>query len=267
MGLVCEAIDTLSESHSLAAGIDFPKTGRCRCKLASGVEATFVAVLCDHVMHHLAARGIEQPFHEFFYIPSRRAEGKVGYDLSIGCYNSNSRIRTMHKLIYPRWCDEKWTWSLSKFYRSDCLSNDHRHLETLLKNYENYNTYPRLAPYLVLNVCYCIHDYRRMGATHNGWQIPSFDSLLRTVIVDLAAICRRVPNWRNVLQYPDFGLVVTKQAPRQEEDELAQEYLCRIGKKEMYEVRVDPDGTQLEGCVLTLEELCLEVEEIVRLDH
>jgi len=199
-------------------------------------------------------------------MPSRRAESKVGYDISIGCYNSNCRIRTMHKLVYRRWCDEEWTWCLSKFYRPDQISGDYRHLETLLENYKGHDHYPRLIPYLVLNVCYCIHDYRRMGANYKDWQIPPFDSLLRTIIVDLSAICQ-MDNWQNALQCPDFELVVSKCAPRQKKSESVQEYLRRISKKELFEIRIEPNGAQLKDCVLTFDELCCEIEKIATIGH
>ena len=44
-------------------------------------------------------------------------------------------------------------------------------------------------PFLVIHVCYCVHDYRRMGFVgSNKHSIPSFDSPLRTIIIDLAAL-------------------------------------------------------------------------------
>jgi len=84
MSLIARAVCDLSINHSINAGTDFPKVGNIKCRLASGFEGTLVALFCNYVMKSLSGGNNIPQFHEFFYMPSRRAEFKVGYDLSIG---------------------------------------------------------------------------------------------------------------------------------------------------------------------------------------
>jgi hypothetical protein len=268
VSLVSQAINKLSQGHSLARGIDFAKVSG-DCGLASGTETTFVAMFCSYIKQYLTTRsiGTSPEFHEFFYIPSRPAESKVGYDLSIGWHHSDQRIRTMHKVLYARypWCDEAWEWTLTPSFDAEGHpSEDYGHLLTLLDVHEQY---PALVPYLVLNVCHCIHDYRSMGAIYNEWQLPPFSSLLRTIVVNLTAVCRDLPDWRVMLQDPGFRFVVVKQAPRQEEGEPAQEYLHRIGEKRLFSVRVEPCDRELNNAVLTLDDLCQRIERLALINQ
>ena len=259
MSLVAEAVADLSEDHSLEA-VDIAKTqsGR-RCRLESGVETAFVAVFCNYIWQHLATSGAEPAFHEFFYSPSRRAEKKVGYDLSIGHFGSEHRIRTMHKLVYHRWCDEKWRWSVSAALDENGQPyRTHGHVSTMLQTYERHRT---LEPYLVLHVCHCIHDYRRMGAICEGYRIPSLDSLLRTVIIPLHAVSGQIPGWQDIAESPDFKLMVRKAAPERLDGEPPRDYLARIAAKDQFEITVEPGNIPLSDCILTLDELCARIRQ------
>jgi len=259
VSLVAEAVADLSEDHSLEA-VDIAKTqsGR-RCRLESGVETAFVAVFCNYIWQHLATSGAEPPFHEFFYIPSRRAEKKVGYDLSIGHFSSDDRIRTMHKLVYRRWCDQKWQWSVSAAFDTDGRPyRTYGHMGTLLQVYAAGDT---LEPYLVLHVCYCIHDYRRMGVAYEGYRIPSLDSLLRTVIISLHAVSGQIPGWQDIVESPDFKLMVRKAAPERSDYETSGQYLARIATKDQFEITVEPGNIHLSDCVLTLHQLCDRIRQ------
>jgi hypothetical protein len=269
MSLVEDAIDNLSEGHRLARGVDFPKVrGRNDCRLASGMETTLCALFCNYVKQHLdtkleAGDGIPSPeYHEFFYFPSRTAEGEVGYDISIGRYQRQSRIRTMHKVLYASdyWCDKEWEWSVCySVNRNGRSSGDYRHLISLLRSHRRH---PLLHPYLVLHMCHCIHDYRRMGLPYKDWQIPSFDNLLRTVVVDLPEIFEGLGDWREALHRPNFRFTLTKNVVPREDHEPVGEYLSRIAEKELFEVRIEPGDIQHIGCVLTLDELCDRIERI-----
>jgi hypothetical protein len=256
MSLVATAVDRLSENHSLDPDVDRAKTSTGRsCQLASGVEANFVAMLCNYFVDHLSATRHHFPqFHEFFYIPNTRAEGKVGYDLSIGQFSSDFRIRTMHKLKFRRWCDQKWQWSVSaSFDEHNRPYRTYGHLRTLLEEYDHH---PNLEPYLVLNVCYCLHDYRRMEVNYEDYcQIPALDSLLRTAIISLRAIPR------DALLDSGFKLTVTKNAPLQREHELPREYLARIADKELFDIMVKPGNIPLYDCILTLDDFCARIEQ------
>jgi hypothetical protein len=254
VSLVEQAVANLSEGHSLGS-VDIPKRrAGTSCRLESGIETAFVAVFCNYIWQSLAANGDGPPFHEFFYIPSTRAEKKVGYDLSIGDFGSDRRIRTMHKLVYRRWCDQKWQWSVSAAF-----DRDHRpyrtygHMRTLFQACDALHA---VEPYLVLHVCHCIHDYRRMGTGFEGYRIPSFDNLLRTVIVSLCAVPEQIPGWENTIRSPDFRLTVRKHAPAQLGAEPSREFLARVAAKDQFETTVEPGNLTLSDCILTLDEFC-----------
>lgn len=255
MSLVAEAAKALSDNHSLDPDVDRRKTsGRTRCRLASGVEVNFVAMLCSYLVGHLSATRHYSPrFHEFFYIPNTRAEARVGYDLSIGQVSSHFRIRTMHKLVLARWCDQKWQRSVSASF--DVNGRPYRtygHLTTLL---EEYDRHPNLEPYLVFNVCYCLHDYRRIGVDYDGYPIPALDSLLRTFIISLDAIPR------DAVLDSGFRLTVIKNAPSRREHESPREYLGRIADKELFDIRVRPGNIQLSDCILSLDDFCARIDQ------
>jgi hypothetical protein len=259
VSLVEEAVADLSNDHWLET-VDIQEKRRGRpCRLESGLEASLVAGLCNYIWQHLATNGAEPPFNQFFYIPSTRAEKKVGYDLSIGHYPSEFRIRTMHKVLLSNWCDETWEWLVSSSVNArDRHSPDYRHLTTLLRSYSDN---PNLVPILVVNVCYCLHEYRRMGATYEGYRIPSIDSLLRTAIIPLFAVPGQIPGWQDIVESPDFKLTVSKAAPGRLDGEMAGEYLARIAAKDQFEITVEPCNIHLSGCVLTLDELCDRIRQ------
>lgn len=256
MSVISETIRILTDRHSLNQVTDFPKV-RGGCRLASGVETTFMALFCSHIM-----RVLDWPpalFHEHFYIPSRPAEGRVGYDLSIGNYTTENRVRTMHKVLSNGiWCDQPWAWSISATFDANRTpQGDYRHLRTLLRAFDEFN---QLPPYLVLNVCYCIHDYRRMGTTYEDWQIPPFTSLLRTVILPIYRIAEQVRDWQEVLHDPNFNLTITKQAPQKREKEPTNDFLQRIAARDLFEVRVEPADIVLKDAILSFNDFCIELD-------
>ena len=83
----------------------------------------------------------------------------------------------MHKLLTGKWCDGYWKWC--------CEDEDVLHMALLMGAHQVHGVLP---PFLVIHVCFCVHDYRRMGTTApNKCLIPGFDSPLRTIIVDYGA--------------------------------------------------------------------------------
>ena len=259
MSFVEEAIRILSNNHALDLedGVDHPKKVRGHCRLASGIETTFVSAFCDNLR---ASINPHIPFNQFFYIPSRPAESLVGYDLSIGDYRTQARARTMHKVVYETWCDKDWGWSLGyELNNRNEPRGDYSHIITLLQNYQNH---PDLVPYLVLHVCYCIHDYRRMGIGYADFQLPSFDSLLRTVVISLPALFVQVDDWNRISDQEDFRFTIRKQSPVREENESPQDYLDRLSQKDQFTVEIQPGNSQLENCILTLDEFCAEISHL-----
>lgn len=121
-------------------------------------------------------------FNQVFEKPSHGSEKKKqgGYDLSFGPYDRDSyRIRSMHKVVKGKWCDAYWTWTAD--------ADDMGHVEAILSNEGHLSL-------LVVNVFYCIHDWRRLGenvadqgGNLTGFVVPDFSSHLRTVIVNLSS--------------------------------------------------------------------------------
>lgn len=180
MSVISNAIAEITDNHWLD-----PDTDRCKadgwCELKSGHEVTFVSLAAERLFRSLKEQArVHLEYHKWVYMPSRPAEFLVGYDLSIGNYDDGQkrRVRSMHKLLL-RWCDSVRSWNLNPG------SRDHKHLTTLVADYRESRA---VLPYLVIHICYCIHDYRRMGFQHECLRIPDVDSLLRTVVVPLNRI-------------------------------------------------------------------------------
>ena len=152
------------------------------CPWRTSEENHWVADLASHLLDYARSFRNKLQFHQFFEKPSHTSESKkqAGYDLSCGPYDNESfRIRTMHKVIKGKWCDAYWKWTADK--------DDLRHIHALLSQ-------PDYANYLVINVFYCLHDWRRAGLkvinpgdVTNEFVIPSLKSSLRTVIVDISS--------------------------------------------------------------------------------
>ena len=132
---------------------------------------------------------------------------------------------------------------------------DYRHLKSLVEQWLERNF---LLPFLVINVFSCIHDYRRMGVPYKNYRIPKFNSLLRTVIIDL----RKIPDFRNMIEDESFKLTVSKEIIPREQGETPQRYIDRISAKELFKVRVSPGNIQVNEPILTIDELCAQVEKL-----
>lgn len=201
--LVNAAIKELSRSRDFPNGHPIDKSMYVRlkpptdggCPWRTSEEDHWVADLATRLLDRSRLYRPELQFHQFFEKPSHQSESKRqgGYDLSAGPFDLDTlRIRSMHKVVKGKWCDAYWTW------RADQRDKDHMH--ALVNNPEGYPCY------LVVNVFYCLHDWRRMGCRldvpgHHldGFVVPDFNSPLRTIIVDLMASRTHLPKGANVV--------------------------------------------------------------------
>ena len=152
-----------------------------QCPIAPGIEDLFRSQLAHTVVSHLSgAKERAVPFHEVVYAPHATKENG-GFDLSFGQFNLEPRIRTMQKLInlkYKVWCDQPWGWS------TDDDRTALAQLCSLIETFANPENKRLHEPFLVINVCFCLHEFRRMGKPG----IPDFEDQRRTVIVDLRSV-------------------------------------------------------------------------------
>jgi len=248
--LVRQAIRTLSNYHTTNEETDFLRTSSNDsegCGLRTTFEGHWVAALAYHFYQSVFADRDNAEFNRVFEIPSLRSECRKqgGYDLSVGPFDTKHRYRFMHKTISQKWCDTDWTWRSKR-------DDDMRHLRAITGR--THAPLRRHRVFLVLNVFYCIHDWRRMGAAYidkegnNGaFVIPSYSSALRTVIVDL-----------NPLK-EDFGrnegILVWRDRQRYEGGP-AQEYIDSIEEGHVHAV---VRGRRVP--VLDLEALCTQMAD------
>lgn len=153
------------------------------CFLSPGIEHLFVWMAATRFVQ-AAADALP---NSVIYAPHTRVE--QGFDLSVGHFDQEKRLRFMHKLLYGRdanssWCDEKWVWT----------TREKRARRQLLQLVSAYERRQSLDPYLVIHVCYCLHEYRRMGAIIDGVRIYPFEDCHRTVVVCLKDVAR--PGWQ-----------------------------------------------------------------------
>lgn len=221
------------------------------CCLSTGIEACFVAMTSHYTVNRLCNAGYNINFQRSLYIPNIRAEQTAGFDLSFGSAFYRPRIRTMHKHLYGnntfnRWCDEQWSWRILK---NNII--DHRHLYSLVKNYYNENVF---QPHLMLHICFCLHEYRRMGMDIDHVTIPDINSPLRTIVVNLCPILdnQGEASWNQMLNSEDFSLKVNKIIHEKNEDESENEYLARISDIKLFTATAKGAGLIIDLPVSTL---------------
>lgn len=254
--VVAWAIDQVVPRRDPDPALNPCEVGNANCNLSTGIEATFVTVMAHQLMQRLQPRGCELGLHEVIYIPNLRAEARGGFDLSIGRSLERPRVRTMHKLLYGcaefnHWCDENWNWSIRRG------SGDWDHLRTLLANFAREYERRSFQPFLVLNVCYCLHEYRRMGRLIADVPVPEFDNPLRTVIINLGEIVDQLGanGWQEMLEAEEFELQVEKQAIAQELNEAPQKFLEKLSDRNMFTATAAGNGLEVSLEVLTFQQL------------
>lgn len=159
--------------------------GEGGCFLSPGIEHIFVSLTAKAFVDYAWANQRLFPYQQLIYSPHSRVERPGGFDLSAGFVWQEHRLRMMHKLIYARqetdpWCDESWAWT-----SMECQGNASEHISNLVHAHQ---TRTFLQPFLVIHVCFCLHEYRRMGLSIGEVAIPGFADPRRTVAVDLSPL-------------------------------------------------------------------------------
>jgi len=158
------------------------------CKLAKGLEGLFVAEIASRFHQALRENKPEWGFHQCVYMPSTRIERKCGFDVSFGRFDHplNRRVRLMHKLIRC-WCDDSWEWHSNKEKDSEGVHRAADHIFNLVNQCRLSGG--RISPYVSCNVCFCLHEYRRMGSA----VIAPFEDTRRSLFVELSPLCGVIP--------------------------------------------------------------------------
>jgi hypothetical protein len=153
----------------------------------------------------------------------------------------------MHKLLLS-WCDIQRGWSLRAGGR------DHIHLAALYRDWKG--SEELIKPFLILHICYCVHDYRRMGQVLNdmGITIPGVENLLRTLVIPIEQLFNEIAA-RNIniqeiaIQYRRVNTVA-------HENEAPQAYFERICRRENHRVVAESgNGLSIELPIESLAEL------------
>jgi len=269
MSILAPIIGELSGDHNLIPGIDsekkrFQGADGNRCRLSSGIEYSFVSLFCDEIIRRLPQQNLPQ-YQHIFFIPNLKAEAKVGYDLSIGHYSQNSRVRTMHKVVNEKYCDQPWSYRFryARNRRGED-AGDYGHFKKLLDAHQEDLEHPvaQISPFLVINICYCIHDYRRMGALFEPEQltIPPFESLLRTVIVDLRILREHITRQNIDISSAQFYLKLSRRPERRLPQESSQEYIAKIANKA--NIRIECSGGVIDpaNVILSFGEFLQQID-------
>jgi hypothetical protein len=151
-----------------------------KCTLARGIENLFVTGIMQRIFHRISKKREQWTFEECFYMPSTHIEGRCGFDVSIGNYKRSFRVRLMHKLI-QRWCDADWQWSLGKREKQHIGLITNQCWKSKKANAGGY-----IRPFASFSICYCLHDYRRIG-TEN---VPGFEDEKRHLFIDLEPLSK-----------------------------------------------------------------------------
>lgn len=267
MSVLKEAIVALSDNHNLMPGIDSNKKRRREeddCPLSSGIEYSFVGVFCQEILREIA-HGNPIEYHHIFYISNLKAEAKVGYDLSIGNYLQSDRVRTMHKVINERYCDQPWTYRF-KYGRNESgeFTGDYGHFMKLLYEHQGDLEHPgaQIFPYLVINICHCIHDYRRMGTIYEPEQLtmPSFRSLLRTIIVDLIALRDQIDRLGIDPLSNRFFFKISRRPEKRLPDEISPHYITRITNKTNLYLECGGQNIHPQNLILSFDEFIQQID-------
>lgn len=260
MSVLRETIETMSVNHNLMPGIDSAKKRQQNgiCALSSGIEYSFVNVFCQEVFRSLPQENIPE-YHQIFYIPNLQAEAKVGYDLSVGHYQQNTRIRTMHKVINERYCDQSWSFRFNySINQRGEFSGDYGHFLELTGNATHADREQpdvNVLPFMVLNICYCIHDYRRMGSiSPDQITIPPFSSLLRTVIINLQILRRQIADLNIDILAEQFYLRIFRAFEERSPNEFPQDFFSRINSKANIHVECFGQEIESKDAILNFDE-------------
>jgi|GEM_PF-5801721 len=163
-----------------------PSGGTPECGNKEALEDLFVAATA-----HWFTRQMQLPFERVVYAPNRRIEARCGFDLSIAPVNAERlRLRIQNK-ISPTWCDtgEPIELSARRHPGGDVKwSEEHRlHRQVGLLCGMSIESKEKAYPFLLVQQCFCLHEYRRMGHTVLGVDVPGIESPLRSMAIDLSS--------------------------------------------------------------------------------
>jgi hypothetical protein len=157
--------------------------------LECGNLETMEDLLVAAKAHWFSGR-LKKQFHEVVYAPNRFVERACGFDLSIAPLNTREyRLRVQNKVV-TTWCDlpstitlkaTRWADEKKRMTSWERLQDQVARLCTL---YHASGT--RAVPYLLIQQCYCLHDYRRMGREDLDVKSPPIHSKYRSMAIELA---------------------------------------------------------------------------------
>ncbi len=162
-----------------------PSGGTPLCGNAEAMEDMLVIATANWF-----AEKLKKPIQDVVYAPNRRTELKCGFDLSVAPANSKElRLRIQNKAS-TTWCDLANTIVFKAKDRPDGRETQteeerFRHQVRLLCSLHE-QTKGVSYPYLLVQQCFCLHDYRRMDREVLDVAVPPIDSNLRSIAVDLA---------------------------------------------------------------------------------
>jgi hypothetical protein len=232
MSIVERIVDIASDGHAINPETDYCKCN-ASCELQTGHEFCFVSLFANELFYSIHQNKPEAKYFEWVYIPNLRAENIVGYDLSVGQYETNRRIRTMNKLLMKPWCDQDMTWNLA------INGQDKRHFDILYKDFQNNKG--EIKYFLILHSCYCIHEYRRMGdkvvLDDNTFIIPAINSFFRTTILPLNDSFQKIQDEK--LDIQDVNLTYQKRIPNLQDDISSEDWNSLMNNKTIHSCTID----------------------------
>lgn len=144
------------------------------CQLAPALEALFAGMLSQKLASRVLQIRPDWKESEVLYAPHLRSERRVGFDYSAGHFCGPKRVRWMHKHA-SKWCDADLRWNPKSADKPRCRNHALLLLDQLRREPKN------MRPFFILSLCFCLHEYRRMG--RNG--VPAVEDSRRWVIADL----------------------------------------------------------------------------------
>jgi hypothetical protein len=142
----------------------------------------------------------------------------------------------MNKLLLG-WCDTKRKWECNP------ASKDHDHFIKLYNDWgKSEDSKNNLNFYLVINICFCIHEFRRMGLLPEEYNyiIPGIDSLLRTMVIPLTPIFKKIT--QDNIKPENVVLKYRRKSNLRLPNESEKDYLDRISRHNNHELLMSWDN-------------------------
>jgi hypothetical protein len=155
--------------------------------LECGNIETMEDLLVAATAHWFSGR-LGRQFHEVVYAPNRHVERACGFDLSVAPLNTTKfRLRIQNKAA-TTWCDEAKTIPLPARERTGAnkyMTGPERLFDQVGRLCSLYHASNGLSlPYLLVQQCYCLHDYRRMGRKDLDVPVPPIEDKFRSMAIE-----------------------------------------------------------------------------------